>query len=87
LNIRNIETNRGTSTQKQSHSQGQQARKKVTAGNNVDCHTDTEMGSEREKLYHTATRSKGLICDQCGNRYKDVSSACIMQYLVLSDDS
>lgn len=79
-NNRNTETNRHTPKQKQRHSQGQQASNVFGAENDTDHNTETEARSETDEPWNNeksasdrATGSKSVVCDQCGNRYKDVS--------------
>ncbi|XP_021913201.1 transcription factor E4F1-like isoform X3 [Zootermopsis nevadensis] len=77
-NNRNTETNRHTPKQKQRHSQGQQASNVFGAENDTDHNTETEVRSETDEPWNNeksasdrATGSKSVVCDQCGNRYKD----------------
>lgn len=79
-NKRNTQTNSKTPTQKQSHPQGQQASSTLSAENVVNSNRERETRWEIDEPWdnkkntpYTVTRSKTIMCDQCGNGYKDVS--------------
>jgi hypothetical protein len=87
-NKRNTKTNSKTPKQKQSHSQGQQASNTFSADNDVDHNTETGARSEtdeprnnKKSTLYTVTGSKSVVCDQCGNRYKDVSKHQMIENL------